>query len=328
MRIVYLHCSEEVIRNEGDSVAIEKGLYIADKYLIERLRANNHEVELVECSGNFSEEIKKINPDFVFNGADAFDGVEMNDKVVGQIEETGIPYSGCNRETIKLFTDKAKAKELFARCNAKVPRFQVITDENVKLNENLKFPLIIKPVETDASEGIDEDSVVHDESALRKKLQEVVPKYKRVFADEYIDGREFCVPVMFSYGNVWILPILEIDFTEHFENKPKILSYKAKWSKNTNAFKNTYSVVKQIEPEVEAKIKETAKKVFSKLESSGYATIDIRFDNEPHVLEVNPNPYLAVECDFIKSAKSIGVTSNELIDKIVKLNKAETIKIN
>jgi len=325
MRIVYLHCAEEVERQIDSATIKEKTLYTADKYLVDRLESNNHEVKLVEYSENFAEEIKKINPDYIFNGADALEGGEAYDKLFTELESLDIPFSGCNKEIVNLFTDKVKAKEFFKKCGAILPECRLITDVEQKID--LEFPLIIKPVDTDASEGIDEDSVVYSEEALRKKLAEVLPKFHKVFVDKYINGREFCVPVLFSYGKAEILPILEIDFTEHFEDKPKILSYKAKWSRNTNAFKNTYSIVKQIEPEIEAKIKETALKVFSKINSSGYATMDIRFDNEAYVLEVNPNPYLAVECDFIKSAKSIGLSSNELMDKIVNLTNPETIKI-
>ncbi len=325
MRIVYLHCAEEVERQIDSATIKEKTLYTADKYLVDRLKANNHDVELVEYSENFAEEVKKINPEYIFNAADALEGGEAYDKLLKEIEVLNIPFSGCNREITNLFTNKVEAKEFFMKCGVSLPECRIIIDVNQTID--LEFPLIIKPIDTDASEGIEEDSVVYSEEALRKKLAEVLPRFKKVFVDKYINGREFCIPVLFSYGNVQILPILEIDFTEHFENKPKILSYKAKWNKNTNAFKNTYSIVKQIEPEIEAKIKETVLKVFSKINSSGYATMDIRLDGEAYVLEANPNPYLAIECDFIKSAKSVGMTSNDLIDKIVNLSKPITINI-
>jgi len=322
-----LYCPEEVVKQEDGLLVREMTVCTADKYLIERLKANGHEVEILEYSTNLVEEIKKINPDFIFNGADAFDGVEFHGNLLKQLEETGIPFSGCNKETTLLFTDKTKAKEFFKRCEVRTPEYQIFETKEQKLNESLQYPLIIKPVDADASEGIDEDSVVHGEEQLNKKLNEVLLRFKKVFVEKYLDGREFCVPVIFNRGEVNILPILEIDFTEHFENKPKILSFKAKWNKNTNAFKNTYSRVKEAESEVDNKIKETVQKIFTKIDSSGYATIDLRFDKENvYVLEVNPNPYLAIECDFIKAAKQVGMTSNEFVDKIVTMNNKETIK--
>lgn len=327
MRIAYLYCPEEVIREVEGLTVREKTVCTADRYIVERLRSNNHEVELAEYSDNFVEQIKKLGVDYIFNAADAIDGTEFHGNMLRQIEETGLPFSGCDKNITLLFTDKPNAKKFFTGCNVKTADYQVIDNENFILDASLSFPMIIKPVETDASEGIDEDSVVHDDESLRRKLSEALPKYKRVFVEKYLDGREFCVPVIFNEGKVDVFPILEIDFTEHFENKPKILSFKAKWNKNTNAFKNTYSIVKQLEPEIESKIKDVAMKVFSNVKSKGYATMDVRFNNEDvYVLEVNPNPYLAIECDFIKSAKQAGMTSNELIENIVKLSAAETVK--
>ncbi len=327
MRIIYLYCSEEVVREAAGLQVKEMAVCTADKYIIDRLKSNNHQVELLEYSENFYEEIKKIDADLIFNAADAFDGLDFHGKLLENMERTGIPFTGCNKEVTLLFTDKVKAKEFFKKCGAKTSEYQVILSSDCKLAENLSYPMIIKPSDSDASEGIDEDSVIYDEDSFKKKVSEVISRFKGIFAEGYIEGREFCVPVIFNKGEIETFPILEIDFTEHFENKPKILSFKAKWNKNTNAFKNTYSVIKQLETDVEAKIKNTAIKVFSSLDSSGYATMDLRFkDGEAYVLEVNPNPYLAVECDFIKSAKQAGLTSNEFIEKIISLNKFETVK--
>ncbi|MEK6947760.1 MAG: ATP-grasp domain-containing protein [Nanoarchaeota archaeon] len=320
MHIVYLHCPEEVEKDIDGISVTEKGIYTADKYLIERLRYSGHNVDLVEFSENFVSDIKKINPEFIFNGIDTFDGVEINDRILKQIESTGIPFSGCNSEVMGLLTNKTVAKEFFKKCHARTADYQIFTKIDTKINSDLAFPLILKPVETDSSVGVDEDSVVNNEAELYKKLEETVPKYGNMFAEEYINGREFCVPVIFSHGHVEVFPILEIDFTEHFENKPKILSYKAKWSKNTNAFKNTYSRVQDIEPEVSVNIKEMVTKIVSKFPGTGYCSVDIRYDASPCVLEVNPNCYLAVESDFIKSAKAAGLTSNEFMDKLVSLN--------
>lgn len=325
MRIAYIYCPEETISDIHGLAVVQKEVCIADKYLVDRLKSNNHEVELVEYSENFIEEIKKLDVDFIFNGADGLEEIKDYDILFQKLESTDLPFSGCNRKVNYLFTNKVIAKEFFMNSSVKTPSYSVVDNNSIPVN--IKYPAIIKPDTRDASEGIDEDSVVHNEQELTKKLDEVLKKFGKVFIEEYIDGREFCVPIIFNKGEVEVLPILEIDFSEHFENKPKILSYKAKWSKNTNAFKNTYSRVKELELEIDNKINETAKLIFSNLNSSGYATMDIRYANDtPYVLEVNPNPYLAIESDFIKSAKHYGLTSNEFMEKLVLINKFEIIQ--
>ncbi|MBS3174795.1 ATP-grasp domain-containing protein [Candidatus Woesearchaeota archaeon] len=326
MRIGYLYCPEEIIQDIHGLAVVQKEICTADKYLADRIRSNNHEVELIEYSENFVKEIKKADYDFIFNGADGIDDIEEYDQLFEKLDKLGIPFSGCNRKIHYLFTDKPKAKEFFQNCGVETPSYHLI-GQNMKIPANLSYPIIIKPAATDASLGIDEDSVVYNEVELNRKLSEIFKKFDKVFIEQYIDGREFCVPIVFNKGEVETFPILEIDFSEHFENKPKILSYKAKWSRNTNAFKNTYSRVKDLEPELDNKIKETAKLIFSRLNSAGYATMDIRYaDNTAYVLEINPNPYLAIESDFIKSAKHLGLTSNEFMEKIIQLNNLLTIK--
>ena len=59
MHIVYLHCPEEVEKDIDGISVTEKGIYTADKYLIERLRYSGHNVDLVEFSENFVSDIKK-----------------------------------------------------------------------------------------------------------------------------------------------------------------------------------------------------------------------------------------------------------------------------
>ena len=52
-----------------------------------------------------------------------------------------------------------------------------------------------------------------------------------------------------------------------------------------------------------------------------YGRIDIRLDREgkPHVLEVNPNPYLLPKAEFALAAKKSGRCYADLINEIVEL---------
>ena len=94
---------------------------------------------------------------------------------------------------------------------------------------DLPFPLIVKPAREDASVGVDFDSVVHDRAGLVRACEAVLRTFQQpALVEQFIPGREIYVPLL---GNAprHALPLTEIHFGQAFENRPNIVSYKAKW---------------------------------------------------------------------------------------------------
>lgn len=295
MKVVVLYNAEEETKQVGSG----------ESAVVHALRQAGHEVAL-QC---YEENMTLPECDVVFNLCDTFTNSLDEYKVAEKLDSIGVPYTGCGAFALRHCISKVETKHLLHRQGVLVPKFQVFDAETDALKSDLKFPLIVKPSHEDASIGIEEDSVVFDEQKLRKKVAFVVEEYKQpALAEEYVDGREFCVPVIGNEPRV--MPILEIDYSQHFEGKPKILSFKAKWSKNSNAFKNTYSVIaKDIAPELRERIRQTAARAYAALQCSGYATVDMRVDAKGNVfvLEVNPNSYISWESDQAKAAKEEGL---------------------
>ena len=80
---------------------------------------------------------------------------------------------------------------------------------------------------------------------------------------------------------------------------------------------------KNLSPELEKTIKDTAKKVYRIIGASDYARVDFRVkDNIPYVLEMNPNPDISSDVDedtgFTRSGKAYGWSYEELIQNIIK----------
>ncbi len=297
----------------------ELRLYSQDKVIIQTLKNAGHEVHHYFYDPQILDILGK---NFIFNLCDSFPDGREEYIYVGLLEQKGLPFTGCPAETIYLCQSKFRQKAVFEEGKISHPPYQLFTSPAQEFN--LKFPVILKPTQSNASMGIDDDSVVFDEKELRTKLAAVIEEFKEVMAEEYIDGREFCVPMM-GNEDPEVLNILEINYAdEYFLDKPKVLSYKAKWSRNSNAFKHTYSMLAENLSESERKkITALALSAYKAMGCQGYATADVRMNSqgEPFILEVNPNAYIAQESDLAKAAASKGMDYEAFLGRIIELAK-------
>jgi len=261
-------------------------------------------------------------PDLIFNLVECVENEstqEMN--VAGIYELLKIPYTGANPLTLGLALSKPRVKEILTFHGIKTPKFQVFkTADKVVLNENLGFPLIVKPSREDASVGIAEDSVVYTLNELRRRVRYVYQEFDQpVLVEEYIEGRELNVAIM-GYKKPIALPISEIDFSGLEENMHKIVSYEAKWVHGTVAYDGTRGVCPALlSPSLEARVKDIALQCFDIFGCRDYARIDFRLTKEgvPYVLEVNPNPDISDDAGFARSARTYGLSFPEIVGKII-----------
>ncbi len=313
INVVALHNISSIKEDDGVKVFYS---YPQDLDIIRSIKKLNYNV-----SSMFYEEesIENLKDCVVFNLCDALD-TEDEIKLIEKLEENHIPHTGNSSFTTKLCQNKFLLKEVLKSNNINFPKGQIINHPEENLNGDLNYPLILKPIGEHGSNGIDEDSVIFNEKELREKVKDLILKFnKPVLAEEYIEGREFNIPLL-GNENPETLAILEIDYSEHFENKPKILTYKAKWSKNSNDFKNTYSAITtKLNEDEENKIYETAISAYKAIKCNGYASVDLRMNDkgELFVIDINSNCYIAPESDTLKAAVSRGMTYEDLLNKIL-----------
>lgn len=282
------------------------------------------------------DELRDDRPDMIFNLCESFDGdptQEMN--VASLFELLKIPYTGSRALTLGLALNKWRVKEILNYYDIPTAPHYVCKNP-VEFNQNGfskvkdKFPLIVKPSREDASIGIENKSVVYDEAELKTRIEYIIDEYKQpALIEQFIDGREINVSVV---GNVVkdesdliVFPISEIDFSDMPSDYQKIVSYNSKWMYKTVEFAGTKAVcpAKDLSPELEKAIQETAKKVYRIIGASDYARVDFRVkDNIPYVLEMNPNPDISSNVDedtgFTRSGKAYGWSYEELIQNIIK----------
>ncbi|MDZ4711893.1 MAG: ATP-grasp domain-containing protein [bacterium] len=282
------------------------------------------------------DELRDNTPDLIFNLCESLDGdptQEMN--IASLFEILKIPYTGSRALTLGIALNKWRVKEILNYYNIPTAPHYVCKNSNEytangysKLKD--KFPLIVKPSREDASIGIENKSIVYNDTELKTRIEHILDEYKQpALIEQYIDGREINVSVVGNVVNdendLTVFPISEIDFAELPDDYPKIVSYNSKWMYKTVEFAGTKAVcpAKNISPELEKTIKDTARKVYKIIGASDYARVDFRVkDNIPYVLEMNPNPDISSDVDedtgFTRSGKAYGWSYEELIQNIIK----------
>lgn len=293
--------------------------------MVRALMMYGYEARAVNINDDFNfliEELTRRRPDVIFNLCESMNAVSKHEAYVAGIYELlRIPYTGASPEALSIAVRKQRTKMMLASHGIPTARYALFdsTDET-HMNGSFSFPCIVKPAEEDASIGIEPAAIVSTEHALKERVAFVTQKYNQpALVEDFIDGRELNVAVL---GNnpPEVLPISEIDFSTLPEGLPKIVSYAAKWIEDSDYYKGTQGKCPADLPrEVETEVKSIAVRAYQIIGCRDYARVDFRLthDLKPYVLEVNPNPDLASNAGFMRSAKTSGRTFKQTLAEIV-----------
>jgi D-alanine-D-alanine ligase len=259
--------------------------------------------------------------DVVFNLAERFRGASALDYTVAAVlEMLGLPYTGASSEGLMLARDKALTKKVFAYQGIRIPHFMVCArGATSKRPSDLRFPLIVKPLDEDASVGIAQASVVRDDDALKERVAFIHERFKTdAIVEEFIAGRELYIGVMGNDPPV-ALPPIEMEFGSESTVESRIATFKAKWSvryRESRGIQNT--VARNLSDEVRARLAEVALRAFEAAGLRDYGRIDVRLahDDAIYVVEANPNPYLAEGEDLAWAAEEAGHRYPDFIEEI------------
>jgi D-alanine-D-alanine ligase len=265
--------------------------------------------------------LESLDVKLVFNLFEGFDGSPQTEaEVAAMLAELKFRYSGCPASALALALDKAKTKELMQRAGIPTPGFQIITPDNLA-EFHLDFPCIVKPLAEDASHGISEDSVVENSAELHKQVLKMCALFGgSVMVEEFLDGREFNITVL-GNSRLTVPAISEIVYTLP-QDKPRILTFEAKWEEDSLYFANTRVVCPaQISQEKQKKISRIAKAAFKLTGCTGYARVDLRQDKHGdfQVLEVNPNPDITPGSGAALQAGVAGMSYSQFVSIIIDL---------
>jgi D-alanine-D-alanine ligase len=290
------------------------------------LRRLGHRVSVLGVHGDVKRLIGGLSrrrPDLVFNLMEMFGNNVFGDiPVTGLLDLLGVKYSGSGPGELYLSQDKGLTKKLLAFEEILYPRYAVFSRQAAfETGGNLRMPLFVKPLRSDASLGIGGKSLVHDAVELMERVAAIHKELEdSALAEEYIEGREFYVGVL---GNAQpkALPPVEVDFTGFPEGVPKVMDSKAKWDERSDEYKGTKSIIANLPDELRARLQKVAVDAYRALRVRDYGRVDLRLTDtgEIYVLEVNASCYLEKSSEFAMAAGASGLDYSRMIERIVNL---------
>lgn len=268
--------------------------------------------------------IEEFEPHVVFMLLEEFLGTAtLRHSVVGYLELMQVSFTGCNSRGLMLAKDKALSKKVLRYHRIPVPHFVTCRKGHLpKLTRNLAFPVIVKSLWEDASLGIAQASVVTTEEELRERTLFIHEKVGTdAIIEQYIEGREFYVGVL-GNSRLTAFPVWELDFGTMTDSGIAIATSHVKWNED---YRKKHGIrsgrAADLSPDAERAIQNLSKRIYRRLDLSGYARLDFRYteDGRAYLIEANPNPGIAYGEEFPDAAERVGLGYEKVLQRIVTL---------
>ena len=169
-------------------ISLDTGYQVAKE-----LKKNGYRVKISEPD-KLAENIDHFKPKIIFNALHGQFGEDGYIQSV--IERFNIPYTHSGVLASSIAMDKEISKKLFIKNNINTPKSLIyFFDKKIrfdkKINKELKFPVVIKPL----NEGSSVNVFICSRSNIIKNLKKI-KHYKKIMIEEFIGGREIQVAIM------------------------------------------------------------------------------------------------------------------------------------
>jgi D-alanine-D-alanine ligase len=228
------------------------------------------------------------------------------------LELRGKKYTGSKVLASSLSMDKKMSKILFQHYGINTPKWISIPKDNFEpdqvlsmIKKNLHYPCVIKPNDQGSTVGL---TICSEESQVIEAVNLALQFSDKALIEEYIDGHEITVGVIENTA----LPALEI------KPKHELYDYECKYTSGMSE----YIVPADVPKDVFEKLQLQALLAFKSMGCEGYGRIDFRVNSkwEIYCLEINTLPGMTSTSLVPKMAKAVGITFEQLIDRIIKLS--------
>ena len=281
--------------------------------------------------------LRDLRPSLVVNLVESIGGRDRLQSLAPLLlEAMQLPYTGCGSIAAVQTGSKLAAKRLMRRAGIPTPPWAELAGRAASrdvavLSGPLRYPALLKSAWDHASFGLEEvyASAAELEEALRRRRRRdagtELPPVEELFAETYVEGREFNLSLLEGEGGkdgVEVLPAAEMRFVDYPEGKPRIVGYAAKWEAGSFEFTHTLRCF-DFDGEDEslvAHLAELARRCWGLFELSGYARVDFRVDSGggAWVLEVNTNPCLSPDAGLAAAAERGGLSYDALVGRLVR----------
>ncbi len=311
----------------GGSNTVEKDLMSVGKNIESTLAKRGYRTSFYDFNNlpKAFGELEHSDVDLVFNVCERINNSSLLEPHAASILDTlQLPYTGSNPFTLALCIDKIRVKKLLAYHDIPTPRWDYAYTIDDEISEELKYPLIVKPGNTDNSIGITNESVVTNKKELMAQLDKIITKLGRpALVEEYIEGDEYDVTILGSdETDLRILPLSRSMFNKMPKGYWHIYPFEAKWESD-NAYKNIViqRPPKNISKKLESLISEIALDTYNILDCHDYGRVEVRVDknDNPYILELNPNPSINIGDCVPAVAQLVGMDYGDFLEEIIRM---------
>ncbi len=281
-------------------ISLDTGLQVSKE-----LKKNGYRVKISEPNRNLIKNINIFKPDIIFN---ALHGQFGEDGYIQTIlDQFKIPYTHSGPIASSIAMDKEISKKIFIKNKIITPKYFVYrydlknSDLRQKIIKQLKFPVVIKPL----NEGSSLNVYICNEKNLHKNLI-LLKNYQKIMIEEFIGGREIQVAIMGKkkLGAIELKP------------KRKFYDYQAKY--NSKA-KTQHIIPVDLSKNKLEEILNIANKAHKIIGCKGVTRSDFKyFNGRFYLLEINTQPGMTKLSLVPEIAAYKGIKFIELIEWILK----------
>jgi D-alanine-D-alanine ligase len=272
-----------------------------------------------------------------FNRIDTFDlaitvthGTTVEDGVLqGMLSMLKIPYAGSNVSAAAVGQDKVFMKNILRDNKLPVTNFvwfydnEFIQNEDLiikKVEDTIKYPVIIKPANLGSSVGI---SVAKDRSSLVESILEAVNYDSKILVEEVVQNMiEVNCSVLGDYDKC------QASVIEEVMAQDEILSYKDKYQRGGKSSKMESEsagmasvdriIPARISSDLTDEIKDLSTKTFKYLGVTGVSRIDYLIDKKTSKVYINEINTIPGSLSFYLWEKD-GIDFTELTENLIQL---------
>ncbi len=272
------------------------------------VRADSNEIgrwpSIVHCLADYR-------PDVLFNATHG--EFENAGQLHGLAELASIPLTGNSLASSVMGMDKVRSRHEFARIGVRHPRAVNLEVETLDSADacraviseaKMTFPLMLKLTHGGSSAGL-EFTASPDEM-----LQTLLQWRGRgpVYAEEFVDGREFCVSVLgYPKYDLRVFPPVEITFPGPvFDKKAKV--------------NDEYRVhlPADVPESASAEMRTAAERIHREFGFTGLSRVDYRLQGERALaLEVNTHPGMSASSIVTNSVAFAELSIRDLVNQLV-----------